>query len=136
MILFLVAVKLAVDELAARLANGFLSDYGELVAVHQVHDFREALDKRRADGLELRAVREDDRENGLFLVTVLSVLNVGVERVRLDFVTLAGLDVFDVDAAALGELVQGFLVGAEVLDVGADDFHFFLSFLACHLQER
>ena len=74
----------------------------------------------------------EDRKNGLFCALG---VHVSVERPCINRDALAVLKVFDVHALCAGDLIQGFLVVCNVVNVGVDNVHIY-SFLACHLQYR
>ena len=62
----------------------------------------------------------DDGQNGLFRALAVQI---GVQTKGFNMGFLAVFEVLHVEARLPGEAVQGFLVFAEVLDVGFDDGH-------------
>ena len=106
-------------ELTPALALGLADDDTVIIITHEFLHIKERLGKGGADGLKLADVG-DDGQNGLFRAFAVQV---GVEAKGFNMGLLAVLKVLDVKALLPGEAVKGFLVFAQVLDVGLDDGH-------------
>ena len=119
-----VTIKFTGNELAPALALGLSDDDGVIIIAHEILDIQERLGKGGGDGLKLAQVG-DDGQHGLFRALAVQIV---VQTKGFNMGLLAVIKVLDVPARLAGEAVQGFLVFAEVLDVGFDDGHGVFSF--------
>ena len=111
-------------ELPPALALGLADDDAVIIIAHEFLHIQERLGKGGADGLKLADVGNDG-QHGLFRALAVNVI---VQTKGFNMGLLAVLKVLDVEALLPGEAVNGFLVLAEVLDVGFDDGHGIFSF--------
>ena len=114
-----ITIKFTCHELAPALALGLADDDGVIIIAHELLDIQERLGKGGGDGLKLAQVGDDGQHR---LFSALAV-QIGVEAKGVNMGLLAVLEVLHVLARLAGEAVQGFLVLAEVFDVGLDDGH-------------
>ena len=127
-----VTIKFAGHKLPAALALGLADDDRVVIIAHQLLHIQERLGKGGGDGLELAQVGDNGKHR---LFSALAV-QVGVEAEGFHTGLLAVLEVLHVPARQAGEAVQGFLVLAQVLDVGFDDgqgVFLLLKYLVCYL---
>ena len=106
-------------ELTPALALGLANDDAVIIIAHEFLHIKERLGKGGADGLKLADIG-DEGKHRLFRALAVHVI-VHTKGFNMGF--LAVLEVFDIHARLAGEAVNGFLVFAEVLDVGFDDGH-------------
>ena len=118
-----ITIKFAGHELAPARALGLADDDGVIIIAHQILYIQERLGKGGGDGLKLALVGNQGQHR---LFSALAV-QIGVETEGVNMGLLAVLEVLHVRARLAGEAVQGFLVLAEVFDVGLDDGHGILS---------
>ena len=112
-----ITIKFAGHELAPALALGLANDDAVIIIAHEFLDIQERLCEGGGDGLELAQVC-DHGQHRLFRAFAVQI---GVQAEGFNIGLLAVLKVFHVPARLAGEAVQGFLVFAQVLDVGLDD---------------
>lgn len=115
----LVTIEFTGHELTPAFALGLADDDRIIIFSHQLLHIKERLGKGGADGLELAKV-SDDGQNGLLRAFA---VHIGVQAKGFNTGFLPVFEVLDVEARQPGEAVKGFLVFAEVLDVGFDDGH-------------
>ena len=114
-----VAIKFAGNELTPALALGLANDNAVIIIAHEILHIQERLGKGGGDGLKLAQVG-DDGQHRLFRALAVQV---GVQAEGFNMGLLAVLKVLDVETRLPGEAVKGFLVLAEVRNVGFDDGH-------------
>ena len=119
-----VTIEFTGHELPPALALGLADDDAVIIIAHEFLHIEERLGEGGADGLELAHVG-DNGQNGLFRAFAVQI---GVQAEGVNTGLLAVFEVLHVHAGLAGEAVQGFLVFAEVLDVGFDDGHGIFSF--------
>ena len=119
-----VAIEFTGHELSPALALGLADDDAVIIIAHELLHIQERLGKGGGDGLKLAQV-SDNGQHRLFSALAVQV---GVQAEGVNMGLLAVLKVLHVPARLAGEAVQGFLVFAEVLDVGFDDGHGVFSF--------
>ena len=119
-----ITIKFAGYELAPALALGLADDDGVIIIAHQILYIQERLGKGGADGLKLADIG-DDGKHGLFRSLAVQI-SVQTKGFNMGFLPV--FEVLYVKALLPGEAVKGFLVLAEVLDVGFDDGHGIFSF--------
>lgn len=115
-----IAIQFTSNELPAAFARTLAGDDGKAVVSHDFDNLHKGPDKGGANGLQLFAALQNDREHFLFCAVA---LDIGIQSIGAHTVGLVRLNIFDINAGGFGQLVQGFLVLREVLNVGADDFH-------------
>lgn len=118
-----VTIKFTGHELTPALALGLADDDRIIIFAHQLLHIKERLGKGGGDGLELAKVGVDGQHR-LFSALV---VHVGVQTKGFNMGFLPVIEVLHIDARLAGEAVKGFLVLAEVFDVGFDDGHGVLS---------
>ena len=106
-------------ELPPALALGLADDDAVIIIAHEFLYIQERLGKGGGDGLKLAQVG-DDGQHRLFRALA---VHIGVQTEGFNMGLLAVFEVLDVKARLPGEAVKGFLVFAQVLDVGFDDGH-------------
>ena len=114
-----VAIKFAGHELPPALALGLANDDAVIIIAHEFLHIKERLCEGGADGLKLTDIG-DDGQHRLFCALA---VHIGVQTKGFNMGFLPVFEVLDVEARLSGEAVNGFLVFAEVLDVGFDDGH-------------
>lgn len=114
-----VAIKFTGHELTPALALGLADDDAVIIIAHQLLHIQERLGEGGGDGLELAQVCENGQHR---LFSALAV-HVGVEAEGFNMGFLSVLKILDIQARLPGEAVEGFLVLAQVFDVGLDDGH-------------
>ena len=114
-----ITIKFAGHELPAALALGLADDDAVIIIAHEFLNIKERLGKGGADGLKLADIG-DDGQHGLFRALAVQI---SIQAKGFNMGLLAVLKVFDVQALLPGEAVKGFLVFAQVLNVGFDDGH-------------
>ena len=119
-----VAIEFTGHELPAALALGLADDDAVIIIAHQLLDIQERLGEGGGDGLELAQVGD----NGQHCLFSALAVHVGVQAEGFNVGLLAVLEVLHVQSRQAGEAVQGFLVLADVFDVGLDDGHGIFSF--------
>ena len=119
-----VTIKFTGHKLAPALALGLADDDAVIIIAHELLDIQERLGEGGGDGLELAQVGDNGQHR---LFSALAV-QVGVQTEGFNMGLLAVLEVLHIQALQPGEAVQGFLVLAEVFDVGLDDGHGIFSF--------
>ena len=119
-----VTIKFTGHELAPALALGLADDDAIIIIAHQLLYIQERLGEGGGDGLELAQVGKQG-QHGLFSAFAVQV---GVQAEGFNMGFLSVLEVLHVHSLLAGEAVQGFLVLAEVFDVGLDDGHGIFSF--------
>lgn len=115
----LFTIEFTGHEISPALALGLANDDAVIIIAHEFLHIQERLGKVRGDGLKLAQV-SDDGQHGLFHALAVQIV---VQTEGFNMGLLAVLKVLYVEARLAGEAVQGFLVCAEVLDVGFDDGH-------------
>ena len=111
-------------ELTPALALGLADDDGVVIIAHEFLYIQERLGKGRGDGLKFAQVG-DNGQHSLFRALAVQV---GVQTKGFNMGFLSVLKILDIQARLPGEAVEGFLVLAEVFDVGFDDGHGIFSF--------
>ena len=119
-----VTIKFTGHELPPALALGLADDDAIVIIAHEFLYIKERLGKGGGDGLKLAQVC-DDGQNRLFRALAVQVV---VQTKVFNMGFLPVLKVLDVQARLAGEAVKGFLVIAEVCNVGLDDGHGIFSF--------
>lgn len=114
-----ITIKFTGNELPTALALGLSDDDAVVITVHEFLNIKERLGEGGGDGLKLADVG-DDGQHGLFRSLA---VHIGVQTKGFNMGLLAVFEVLHVQALLPGEAVKGFLVFAEVLDVGLDDGH-------------
>lgn len=119
-----IAIKFAGHKLPGALALGLANDDRIIIIAHQLLYIQERLCEGGGDCLELAQVGEDGQHR---LFSALAV-QVGVEAEGFNMGFLSVLKILDIQARQPGEAVEGFLVLAQVFDIGLDDGHGVFSF--------
>ena len=114
-----VTIELTGNKLPTSFALGLADDDAVVIVAHEFLNIKERLGKGGADGLKLAQVG-DDGQHGLLRALA---VHIGVQAKGFNTGFLPVFEVLDVEARQPGEAVKGFLVFAEVLDVGFDDGH-------------
>lgn len=117
-------IKFAGYELTPAFALGLADDDAVIIIAHQLLHIKERLGEGGGDGLELAEVGNQG-QHGLFVALAVQV-RVQTKGFNMGFLSV--LKILDIKAGLPGEAVQGFLVLAEVFDVGLDDGHGIFSF--------
>lgn len=120
----LITIEFTGHELPPTLALGLANDDAVIIIAHEFLHIKERLGKGGADGLKLANVG-DDGQNCLFRALAVQIV-IQTEGYNMGFLPV--LKVLDVKSRLPGEAVKGFLVFAEVLNVGFDDGHGIFSF--------
>ena len=119
-----VTIKFTGHELTPALALGLADDDAVIIIAHELLDIQERLGKGGGDGLELAQVGKQG-QHGLFVALAVQVI---VQTKGFNMGFLSVLKILYIQARLAGEAVQGFLVLAQVFDVGLDDGHGIFSF--------
>ena len=119
-----ITIKLTGDELAPGLAGGLGDDDCKILAVHEGNDVGKITLESGGNGVVF-LVPADNGKHGLFRSFG---VHVSVQRPCVNRYALAVLEVFDVHALCVGQLIHGFLVLCNVCDVGVDDVHIYFPF--------
>ena len=115
----LVAIEFTGHELPTTLALGLADDDTVVIIAHEFLHIKERLGKGGGDGLKLADIG-DEGQHGLLRALA---VHIGIQTKGFNMCFLPVLKVLDVEASLPGEAVKGFLVLAEVLNVGFDDGH-------------
>ena len=115
----LVTIEFTGHELPAALALGLANDDAVVIIAHEFLYIKERLGEGGADGLKLANVG-DEGQHRLFRALA---VHIGVQTKGFNMGLLAVFEVLDIEARLPGEAVKGFLVFAQVLDIGFDDGH-------------
>jgi len=116
-----VAVKFAVDILAAALGSTARDNDGERLSVHEVNALHKGVDKGLADSGELYAAADNGKNRLLFRSAVLFQLVFLIERPCVNGKGTALFQVLYTLTVSFGQLVDFLLVVG--VDVGTNDVH-------------
>lgn len=119
-----VTIKFAGHKLPAALALGLADDDRVIILAHELLHIKESLGEGGGDGLELTDIG-DDGQYGLFRALA---VHVGVQAEGFNMGLLSVLKILDIKSRLPGEAVEGFLVLAQIRNVGLDDGHGIFSF--------
>lgn len=132
----IVAVKFTVHILPTILGLAAGDDDREWISAHDFNNLHKGFDKGCGDGPQLDVAGNDGQNlfGILFQAAVVFLAGFGVliKRVLFNRETGPAVHVLDLEAVALRHPVDFLLVFR--VNVGRDEFHDILSFLACHLR--